>query len=272
MVSIQSYVWHQIYEACGKRLEDHLDETLLSIAQSGIEAFESPVPTAEYAKKLGPALSKSGLRMPSMYAGGTLHTEDWRKSIDEVLVKARMGRELGATIVTVNPNPIAWGKPLDKSDDELKRQGEALQALGEKVAAEGMTLAYHTHDAEMRQGAREFHHMMQATEPSVVGMCLDTHWVYRGAGNSQVAMYDVLKMYGSRLKTLHIRQSIGGVWSEVLGDGDMDYGPLANVLRAMKLEGPIVMEQCFEQGTPRTMEPRETQRLGRQWLKRTFGV
>ena len=51
-----------------------------------------------------------------------------------------------------------------------------------------------------------------------VGMklCLDTHWIYRGAGNSNVALFDILKLYGDRVVSLHLRQSVGGVWSETL--------------------------------------------------------
>jgi len=45
-------------------------------------------------------------------------------------------------------------------------------------------------DAELRQGGREFHHMLTATNPDDVKLCLDAHWIYRGCGDSQVAVFD----------------------------------------------------------------------------------
>src|SRR5437763_627577 len=91
-VGIQGYVWQQIYGTRGQKLEDHFDEALSSIAASGIEAFEQGLPTDAIAKQLGPLLKKHGLRMPSMYAGATLHTPDWRKGADQIVERARRGK------------------------------------------------------------------------------------------------------------------------------------------------------------------------------------
>jgi len=78
----------------------------------------------------------------------------------------------------------------------------------------GLTLSYHNHDIELRNAAREFHHMMVGTDPAYVTLCLDAHWIYRGAGNSAVALFDVLKLYGPRITELHLRQSKDNIWTE----------------------------------------------------------
>ena len=85
-----------------------------------------------------------------------------------------------------------------------------------------MVLAYHNHDAEMREGAREFHHMLTGTDPANVKLCLDAHWIYRGSGNSQVALFDIVEIYVDRIVELHLRQSHDGIWSEVFGEGDIN--------------------------------------------------
>jgi inosose dehydratase len=54
------------------------------------------------------------------------------------------------------------------------------------------------------RAAREFHHMMAGTDPDKVSLCLDAHWIYRGSGNSSVALFDVLKLYGSRTREIHL--------------------------------------------------------------------
>jgi inosose dehydratase len=106
---------------------------------------------------------------------------------------------------------------------------------------------------ELQYAAREFHHMMLATDPRALSLCLDVHWVYRGAGHSQVALFDVVKLYGSRVAELHLRQSTGNVWSEAFGDGDIDYRELVKRLVALGVRPNLVLEQGPEGTTPQTM-------------------
>ena len=268
-VGTQGYVWYQIYEQQGKKLNEHLDEVLKQVAESGLDAWEQGIESAAHIGVLKPLLAKYHLEMPSIYAGCVLHTADWQTAVEDVQGSHGMLTPLGARVVVCNPNPIAWGKPLDKTDDQLKIQAEALQTLSDKLAAEGIVLAYHTHDAEMRCSAREFHHMLLATD---VGFCLDTHWIYRGTGNSQVAMYDILKMYAGRLRVLHLRQSQDGVWTEALGDGDIDYRRLAAEIKTLGFTGPITVEQCFEPGTPQMLTPVERHRRSREYVRQIFNV
>jgi sugar phosphate isomerase/epimerase len=75
---------------------------------------------------------------------------------------------------------------------------------------------------------------------------------------------------GERIKTIHVRQSRGGVWTEVLGEGDIDYGVLARMLRGVGFDGVVVMEQCVEEGTVVTMGMAERLRVGREWVERVF--
>jgi inosose dehydratase len=48
-------------------------------------------------------------------------------------------------------------------------------------------------------------------------MCFDAHWLYRGASNSEVAVFDIARLYADRIIELHVRQSKDDVWTEVLG-------------------------------------------------------
>jgi inosose dehydratase len=131
-------------------------------------------------------------------------------------------------------------------------------------------LAYHNHDIELRNAAREFHHMMVGTDPTCVTLCLDAHWIYRGAGNSQVALFDVLKLYGSRISELHLRQSKDNIWTETFDDGDIDYPALAKYLLDIGVKPHIVLEQAVEAGSPKTMGPVEAFRKSSQYARQIF--
>jgi inosose dehydratase len=62
------------------------------------------------------------------------------------------------------------------------------------------------------------------------------------------------------------------VWSETFGEGDIDYRPLATVLRDLRFAGPLIMEQCGEKGTPAELVPVERERRSRQWVREVFGA
>lgn len=267
-VGTQSYSWFQIYQELGKNHREHLDEIFAQVREAGIEMWEGWVESEEDAAVQKKLLDKHGLRMRSIYVGSQLHTADWEKSVERIVRQSHWAKAIGVEVVVTNPNPING----DKTDDQLKTQAHALDVLGGQLASQGIQLAYHTHTPEMKNAAREFHHMMLGTDPGHLGLCLDAHWVFRGAGDSQVALYDIVKLYAFRIREVHLRQSKAGVWTEALGEGDIDYKPLAALLNEMDFAGPLIIEQCVEKGTPRGMSGVERQKLSRQYVKKTFGI
>ena len=208
----------------------------------------------------------------SMYVNSVLHEPLLvEKNILEIMAIAEEARKIGIDILVTNPTPISWGGLENKTDDQLTTQAIALNLLGKKLSEIGMVLAYHNHDAEMRQGAREFHHMLTGTDPGYVKLCLDAHWIYRGCGNSQVALLDIAKLYGARVSELHLRQSQGGVWSETFADGDIDYAALCRALVKAGARKPhLVLEVAVESGTPKTLSPVEAHRRSAEYARRVL--
>ncbi len=270
-VACNSYSWSVFYGREGRDFNKALDTGLADVAASGLDGFEPGAGNPGEIDRLAPLLEKHKLQMRSLYVNSLLHEPDKAQaSIATVLAVAKRAKLAGTRIIVTNPSPIAWGGAQNKSDDQLKVQARALNELGAKLKDMGLVLAYHNHDIEMRQAAREFHHMMVGTDPANVTLCLDSHWVYRGAGNSQVALFDILELYGSRITELHLRQSHQGVWAETFGAGDIDYGRLAGRLGELGIRPHIVLEQAVEKGTPHTMKPVEAFRKSTQVVRRLF--
>jgi inosose dehydratase len=272
VVACQMYPWSQRFGKRGQNWREHLDGILSILAATGYDAWDQSYPDENEAQAVKVLLDKHGLMARSQYVGGRWHEAATApKALEQGKIAAEAGGSIGVKVVICNPEPIAWGKPFDKSDDEIKRQCDFFGQYGAWLAERGMTLAYHTHDPEMRQGAREFQHMMLRSNPAQVRFCLDTHWVYRGFGNSQMALDDVILAYGDRIAALHLRQSHGGVWTETLGEGDIDHGPLLAKLRETGFDGPIITECAIEEGTPATLEFVEAERASREWVRKIFG-
>lgn len=256
----------------GLDVDDNLDQVFTALSAAGIAGWEPNLskPDETVIKPILQKLDQHGLSMPSAYANIRLHGPDADENIAHWVAVAPTLHAGGVRYLEVNPEPIEWGKLIDKNDIQLRHQAASLERLGFQMLSAGIELCYHTHDPEMRQGAREFHHMLQVTDPLAVGFNIDPHWIFRGCGNSQVALEDILDMYGDRIRTIHLRQSVGGVWSETLGDGDIDHEPIVDVLKAIEFDGVIVVEQAAEDGTPETMSMAEREKYNADWARRTF--
>jgi inosose dehydratase len=272
-LATNEYSWITFYKRQGRDWFADLDASLGELAKSGIVGYEPSVKKPEDLSLLAPLLKKHKLKMRSIYVGCALHQEkEASQSLEQVKAIARTARPLGVNLIVTNPNPIRWGGPEDKTDAELALQARNLNQMGAALRQQGIQLAYHNHDIEMRHAAREFHHMMLATDPGNVALCLEAHWLYRGSGNSQLAMFDVLRLYGARIAEVHLRQSKDGIWTETFGEGDIDYTRLAKELMALKLRPHLVLEQCVEKQTPHTMEGVAAHQADRQYASRVFAA
>ena len=281
-IATNTYPWSTFARRDGESLKLHTDHLLADIASTGITGYEPIINSPDEFDGLAQRLGAHGLEMRSLYVNSVLHEEEQAdSSIAQVVVIARRAKEVGTRIIVTNPSPIRWGGDEDKSDSQLITQAAALDRLGGELYDLDLSLAYHNHDAELRQGGREFHHMLTATDPQLVRLCLDSHWVYRGCGNSQVALFDALEHYGSRIVELHLRQSQGGVWTEVFSaKGDIDYRRLIRWLDQHDIEPHLCLEQAVEADSPRKHDVvaahrssyRNTKALFPAWRQRYFVV
>lgn len=267
ILGVQEYPFFQYYQFQQLDPQQHLDEILAAVKASGLEAWEPALPETPSIPLWKERLERFGLKMPSAYLGGIFHEGDEQKLVDESLQRAAASRELGVRVIVCNPNPIAWGSAESKTDDQIRFQARVLEKIGRGLKAQNQILAYHTHDAEMRCGAREFYHMMNAINPAVMSFCLDVHWIYRGCGNSNLALQDILELYGHRIVSLHLRQSQKSIWTEYLQEGDVDYKPVAACLKEHAFSGPCILETAFEDQTPRHLPMDQSLRCSREWFE-----
>ncbi len=272
-LACNQYPWTVFYARDNRDFNQELDKGLSEVAASGFDGYEPLANNPQEIDRLGPLLKKHGLQMRSLYVNSVLHErKKAQASIESALAIARKAKELGTKIIVTNPSPISWGGQESKDDDQLKVQATAIEQLGRQLKAMGLMLAYHNHDIELRNAAREFHHMMAGTDPEYVTLCLDAHWIYRGAGNSAVALFDVLKLYGSRITELHLRQSRDNIWTETFGEGDIDYSALVKHLFGIGIRPHLVMEQAVETGSPKTMSTIEAFRKSSQYARKVFAA
>ena len=131
-----------------------------------------------------------------------------------------------------------------------------------------MRLMLHNHDADMAEGAREWRAILHHTDPKLVGFCVDVHWVYRGKQDPLLLLQEA----GQRIASLHVRNSVKGIWSESLGEGDVDYAAVTRFLKHIKYKGLIAVELAYDKETKPSRPMEEDLKISREYAEKVFGA
>lgn len=263
----QLYGWGQYYQKEGKKLSEHIPEALSAVRDCGYEYAETSLDMAkpEANAKFAAQLKAKELRPVALYTGARLHEKEaGEKAIEAILPAAKIAAESGFSVINCNPDPIGRAK----SEAELETQARNLDQLGAELKKIGLKLGIHNHTPAMQDKAREFHHNLDSTDPKLVGLCYDVHWVFRGGLPPQ----EVLPKYCDRVVSWHLRQSRNGIWWEDLAPGDIDYEWVAKYVAKHSLARVFSVELAIEAGTKITRSVVENHRRSRKFVKEVFGV
>jgi len=268
-VLAQGYVWQQWANTNKKKLGEAIDEIFPATRRAGYRHMEltSSFFTPDLRAGTIAAAEKAGIDVPIVYHGGTLHEAAAAdKTIGEAIEYAEAAKRLGVKAVNTNANPKA-GRAA-KSEDELAVQAKALNRFGEKLRDCGLKFQLHSHDPELAQNAREWRYMLTHTDPKLVSLCADVHWLFRGGQDP----YELLAEAGKRVASLHLRNSTQKFWSESFGEGDVDYRKVARILRKTGAKPYLVVELAYEKETQPKKGLEEDLRLSRLYTEKVFGV
>jgi inosose dehydratase len=268
-MSVEGYIFQQYAARQKKSLGAVLDEVFSMAHSAGFHNIEIDQAffTPELKERTLALLRAKQLKMPSVYVGGAMHTEDGAKATTaKALNIARICQPFGCVAVVNNPEP----KPADaqKTDAELKLQAKALNTLGRFLKDDGLELRVHHHTPELVNNAREWRHILHNTNPEYVELCLDLDWVHQGG----LQPLDLLHEAGTRVHELHLRNSKDKLWLEDLEDGDIDYREIAAYLKKQSLKPLLVVELAYRDNTPVTRPLADDLRLSRIYAEKVFGL
>jgi len=268
-LSVEGYIWIQHFAATKVTLAEGEEEALRETHQAGYHRVELSAEffAPDVRRRTTDLLAKFQLNPESVYAGTTMHEPHAAEmSIRSVLELAAFLKPLGTRVIITNPSPLPnQGR---KSDHELKTQAHYINQLGGALRRMGIRLLLHHHTPELRENAREWWYELQHTDPKLAGCCVDVHWAYRGG--QQVMPF--LQRVGTRVESLHLRNSQHGVWMEDFGPGDVDYAPVAEYLHQINYKGFLVVELAYEKDTAMTRGLEEDLLRSRVYTEKVFGL
>lgn len=144
-------------------------------------------------------LKEAGLEATSMGAG----YKDLDTRLDEVVVQART---LGAGYVVCSTIPHS-AKHLTAED--AQSAAEHLNRWGERLAASGLRLCYHTHGTEFDPSpdGTQFDTLLKLTDPKFVNYEMDIFWIVYGFQGP----VDFLRRYPGRFPLMHVKDMRHGL-------------------------------------------------------------
>ena len=161
---------------------------------------------------------------------------------------------------------------------------ELLTEVGQRCRELGLTTVFHHHAGTYIETPAEIEQLCAATDPDLIGLCLDTGHYYYGGGNP----VDAVNRYKSRIRHLHLkdvrqpvlesarRDRIGyldaihhGVFCE-LGEGAVDFRAVLQELEKYGFNGWAIFEQDVDPAMAGAASA--TASRSREYLRREFGL
>jgi inosose dehydratase len=273
------------------------DEVLDEMSEAGYEGTElgpyGYLPTDP--SHLNAELSSRGLKLVSAFVPVHLAEPARHKSdFDEAMKVAKLLSDAGAGIIVLademGGSRMAVAGRVDEARDGMdsSQWSAAVDILSQIANASrelGLRTAFHHHAGTLVETPAEVERLCSSTDPSLIGLCLDTgHYVY-GGGDP----VEAIEKYSARILHLHLKdvnlgvlQSIRadrvgfleavqrGVFCEI-GEGTVDVPVIAQKLSNAGYDDWLVVEQDVDARLP-GVKPFESASRSRRYLREAIGL
>lgn len=271
------------------------EQILSEIAQAGYAGAPAYPRGDRSAQETVALWERYGLKPAPGYFGADFWRPQEREQIlDRARRMARFMREVGCTEMYVATGGFdgyvaACGLtrsalaghvgPADgMSDAEWRQFADTLNRVAEITLNEGVRSCFHNHVGSLIETEAEFERLLELTDPSLLFLGPDTgHLAWAG-----IDVVAFCRKYAERIRTLHIKdvhldvvqrgRAAGwdyetfcrnGIFTE-LGQGDLDFPALFDVLRSAGFAGWVIVETDI----PERPTMLESITVSREYLRR----
>jgi inosose dehydratase len=191
--------------------------------------------------------------------------------IDEHVEHAKFLRDAGGLYLQlIDERPK--GRAVESSD--YARLGRLLTEIGKRVADLGVRAAYHPHAGSIGERPDEIDRVLDATDPTSVGLLLDVAHYQVGGGDPVAAV----RRYAQRIQLLHIKDVVqpapgAGMPSfqfVELGRGMVDLKGVFAALRAARFDGWAVIELDSVPSAGET--PKDAGMISKRYIEQVIGA
>lgn len=230
----------------------------------GVETMEHPLRKEETTKLIAELTEQFQLPLLGTSYGAAMWDQSKHSEILEDVenIMGNMARVEATTFGTSVGHPTG----RIKTEDELDAQAELLlklMVLGEK---NGVVLNLHNHTYEVENNLFDVKGTLKRIPDIKLGP--DLNWLLR----AEVDPITFLKTYQDNIVFIHLRDQLSnGIWPESLGEGDVNFKEIGDVLESIDFDGDLVIELAHEGGFVPTRTIKESLKMSREYLRESMG-
>jgi sugar phosphate isomerase/epimerase len=267
-IIVGAHVWVYASTQPGYDVSPVLSQIFSDVAYAGfdgVETMEHPLRSAVYTKQIKELIDQYKIKLIGSSYSGEMWDKDKTNQIYEDVdnIFKNMASVGGRTF------GVSVGEPAgrEKTEKEFDTQADLLKkiiSLGEK---EGIVLNLHNHTAEVRNNMFDLRGTLRRIPDIKLGP--DLNWLLRAGINP----IDFLREFRKQILFLHLRdQSTNGKWPESMGEGNVNFKEIADVLSEINFEGDAIIELAHETGFITTRPLKESLKMSRDFMKKTMGI
>jgi inosose dehydratase len=228
--------------------------------------------------------------VPVHLANSQCHEKDFNEAIKVARLLASAGCKLIVLADEMGGARMSVAGRVDEqrdgmSDTQWDGAAEILSRIANACRELGLLTAFHHHAGTLVETPAEIERLCASTDPSLIGLCLDTGHYFYGGGDP----LDAVNKYGSRIFHLHLKDvrpdvlqtvredKIGfldavrrGVFCE-LGEGAVNVPAITGGLASFDYSGWALVEQDVDADQP-GVNPYESAVRSRKYLRNVVGL
>jgi len=164
---------------------------------------------------------------------------------------------------------VSVGRPSGrvKTEEELDNQADLLQKLISLSEKKGIVLNLHNHTYEVENNMYDLRGTLKRIPDIKLGP--DLNWLLRGG----VDPVKFLREFRNQIVFTHLRDQLSnGKWPESLGEGDVNFREISDVMNEIGFTGDVVIELAHENGFVTTRPLKESLKMSRKYLRKTMNI
>jgi sugar phosphate isomerase/epimerase len=267
-IVVGAHVWVYASTQPGYDVSPLLSQIFSDVSYAGfdgVESMEHPLRSTVYTKQIKELIDKYKIKLiGSSYSGDMWDKNKYSLIYEDVEnIFTNMASVGGRTF------GVSVGEPSGrvKTEKEFDNQASLLSKLVSLGEKNGIVLNLHNHTAEVSNNMFDLRGTLKRIPDIKLGP--DLNWLLR-AGINPV---DFLREFRKQIVFLHLRDQLSdGKWPESMGEGNVNFKEIADVLKEISFDGDAIIELAHENGFIPTRPLKESLKMSRDYMKKTMGI
>jgi sugar phosphate isomerase/epimerase len=267
-IIVGAHVWVYASTQPGYDVSPVLSQIFSDVSYAGfdgVETMEHPLRSTVYTRQIKELIDQYKIRLIGSSYSGEMWDEKKTNQIYEDVdnIFTNMASVGGKTF------GVSVGEPAgrEKTEKEFDNQANLLKRLISLGQKKGIVLNLHNHTAEVKNNMFDLRGTLKRIPDVNLGP--DLNWLLR-AGINPV---DFLREFRKQIVFLHLRDQLSnGKWPESLGEGNVNFKEIADVLKEINFTGEAIIELAHETGFVLTRPLKESLKMSRDYMKKTMGI